>query len=146
MKDWMKTVIVGFIAGALSVVIFHQGGFWLLKQLGLSGGTQWSMRPVPPWAVPLIVSQAFWAGLWGIVGAFLVERLPGYFKSWPGWVLFAALLPTLVNWFVVAPLKGAPLGFGFRAPGVYIVVGVYAFWGFGMWLIVRALRKAFNWP
>jgi hypothetical protein len=146
MPDWMKTVIVGFIAGVISILIFHQGSLWLAGQMGLLKPTLYNMRPVPPWGVPTIVSQCFWGGLWGIAGALIVERLPGYLKGVLGWILFAAIVPTLANWFIVAPLKNSPMGYGFRAPGVYVVLGVYAAWGFGMWLIARIERKLFRWP
>ena len=85
--------------------------------------------------MPTIVSAAFWGGLWGILAAFLVPRLPGALGGVLGWVLFAAIIVTLVNWFVVLPIKGAPMGGGFRMPGLVVVPIVYGFWGFGMWLI-----------
>jgi hypothetical protein len=147
MNDWMKTAIVGFIAGALSVFIFHQAGFFIMKELKFLPTVRlYNMAGVPPWGVPAIISAAFWGGLWGIVGAFLIERLPGQLKGWLGWVLFAAIVVTLVNWFVVAPLKNQPTGYGFRMNGVWVVPVVYAIWGFGMWLLVRVQRRAFGWP
>lgn len=145
MNNWMGTVLVGFIAGALSVLIFHQLGFWLANELGYTRASLYNMRPVPPWGVPTIVSSAFWGGLWGIAAAFLVPRLPGVFGGALGWVLFAGIIVTLVNWFVVLPIKGSPMGGGFRMPGVVVVPLVYAFWGFGMWLIARATRAALGW-
>ena len=45
------------------------------------------------------------------------------------------------NWFVVLPLKGSPVGGGFRMPGVIVAPVVYGIWGLGMWLIYRALQK-----
>ena len=147
MNDWMKTAIVGFIAGALSVLIFHQGAFWIAKELKILPTIRlYNMTGVPPWGVPAIISAAFWGGLWGIAAAFIVERLPGSLKGVLGWVLFAAIVVTLVNWIVVAPLKGQPVGYGFRAPGLYVVPAVYAVWGFGMWLIAKIERKALNCP
>jgi hypothetical protein len=146
MPDWLKTAIVGFIAGAVSILIFHQGSLWVAQAMGLLKPTLYNMKPLPPWGVPTIVSQCFWGGLWGVVAAFAVERFPGYLKGWPGWVLVGAVAATLVNWFVVAPIKGAPIGYGFRVPGLYVVLVVYAVWGFGMWLIARILRQALRWP
>ena len=43
------------------------------------------------------------------------------------------------------PIKGAPMGGGFRLPGLVVVPLVYALWGFGMWLIARLLRAALGW-
>lgn len=145
MKDAMRTVVVGFVAGALSVLVFHQLGFWLSSKLLGTGFTLYNMRPVPPWGVPTILSLAFWGGLWGIAAAFLVPRLPGALSGVLGWMLFAGIVVTLVNWFVVLPIKGLPMGGGFRPPGVFVVPIVYALWGFGMWLIARLARTALNW-
>ena len=46
-----------------------------------------------------------------------------------------------VNWFVVLPIKGAPMGGGWRLPGVVVVPIVYALWGYGMWLFYGLARK-----
>jgi hypothetical protein len=145
MSNWMRTVLIGFIAGALGVLIFHQLGFWLSNEAGYTRAALYSMRPVPPWGVPTIVSSAFWGGLWGIAAAFVVPRLPGALSGVLGWILFAVVIVTLVNWFVVLPLKGAPMGGGFRLPGVVVVPVVYGFWGFGMWLIATLMRSALRW-
>lgn len=145
MNSALRTIIVGFVAGALSVLVFHQLGFWLSNELGYTRATLYNMRGVPPWSVPTIVSSAFWGGLWGIAAAFLVPRLPGALSGVLGWILFAAIVVSLVNWFVVFPIKGQPMGGGFRLPGVVVVPIVYAFWGFGMWLIARLTRTALNW-
>ena len=40
------------------------------------------------------------------------------------------------------PIKGLPIGGGFRMPNVVVVPLVYAFWGFGMWLIFGLVRRA----
>ena len=142
----MRTVVVGFLAGSLSVLIFHQLGFLIANELGLLKASIYSWRPVPPWGVPSIVSSAFWGGLWGIAGACLMPRLPRPFAGAWGWILFAGVIVTLVNWFIVLPIKGAPMGGGFRMPGVVVVPVVYMFWGFGMWLIAGVARRALRWP
>ena len=145
MNACLRTVLVGFVAGALSVLVFHQLGFWIANELGYARAPLYSLRPVPPWGVPAILSLAFWGGLWGMAAAFLVPRLPRPLNGVVGWVFFAAVIVTLVNWFVVLPIKGAPVGAGFRLPGLVVVPLVYALWGFGMWLIARLLRTALGW-
>jgi hypothetical protein len=145
MKTCLRTIVVGFIAGAVSVLIFHQAGFWIANELGYARATLYNLRPLPPWGVPTILSQAFWGGAWGIVIALVVPRLPRPLNGALGWILFAAIIVTLVNWFVVLPLKGLPAGGGFRMPGTIVLPLVYALWGFGMWLIERLLRRAFKW-
>jgi hypothetical protein len=141
----MRTIIAGFIAGFVSVLIFHQLGFLISNELGLTKAQIYSMRPLPPFGVPAILSAAFWGGLWGMVGAYVVPRVPPTVDGPWGWMLFAGVFVTLVNWFVVLPIKGSPIGGGFRMPGVVVVPLVYAFWGFGMWLIIGLVRRALRW-
>lgn len=135
----LRTLACGFIAGAVSFVIFHQGGFWAATQAGILKASTWSMAATKPWQVPQLISYLFWTGLWGALAAFVVPhaKLP----AWLGWTLFGAVVVILANWFIVAPLKGAPLGGGFRMPGVIVAPVVYGIWGLGMWLIYRALHK-----
>jgi hypothetical protein len=135
----MRTAMLGFLAGAIAYLVFHQGGFWLLTQAGFLKANTWSLATVKPLGVPAVINFMFWTGLWGVVGAFLVPRLG--LPTALGWILFAAIVPTLVNWFVVAPIKGAPLGGGFRMPGVVLAPLVYGFWGFGIWLVLRLLEQ-----
>lgn len=135
-----RTLVCGFIAGAIAFLTFHQGGFWAVTQAGVPKASTWSMAATKPWGIPQLVSYLFWTGLWGALAAFVVPRMK--IPAWLGWTLFAAIVVTAANWFVVAPLKGAPLGGGFRMPGVVMAPLVYGFWGLGMWLIYSALQKA----
>ncbi len=141
----MRTAITGFVAGFVSVLVFHQLGFYIANELGLLKAPLYSLRSVPPLGVPAILSSAFWGGLWGVAGAYLVPRLSPAIEGPMGWMLFAGVVVTLVNWFVVLPIKGAPIGGGFRMPGVVVVPLVYAFWGFGMWVIAGLTRRALRW-
>jgi hypothetical protein len=124
------------------VLVFHQLGFYVSNQLGFTRAVIYNGAPLPPYGVPAIVSAAFWGGLWGIAAAFFVPRLPAGLNGVVGWILFAAVIVTLVNWFVVLPIKGSPVGGGFRMPGVVVVPIVYGFWGLGMWLIYSLVRRA----
>jgi hypothetical protein len=139
--NFWRMAVAGFIAGALSVLVFHQLGFHFAAELGYGRSNLYSTRPVPPWGVPTIVSQAFWGGLWGILGAFIVTRLPGLLGGVLGWILFSITLVLAVNWFVVLPIKGAPIGGGWRLPNVVVVPIVYALWGFGMGVFYSIARK-----
>jgi hypothetical protein len=140
----MRTIVIGFIAGFVGVLVFHQLGFYVSNEVGLTRANIYNMAPVAPLGVPAILSAAFWAGLWGIVAAFAVPRLPTPLNGALGWILFAGIVVTLANWFIVLPIKGAPVGGGFRMPGVIVAPLVYAFWGFGMWLIATGLRRVWK--
>lgn len=141
MAKFWRMAVAGFVAGVLSVLMFHQWGFYAAAELGFGRPSLYSMRPVPPWGIPTIASQAFWGGLWGALGALVVARLPGILNGALGWILFAITLVLAVNWFVVLPIKGAPIGGGWRLPGVAVVPIVYALWGFGMWLFYGLVRR-----
>jgi len=110
-------LLLGFAAGFLATITFHQIGIWALHATGITPALPWQTGPVPPFNVPRIVSLAFWGGVWGIVFV-LVERWLARFPGgyWVGAVLFGAVVPTLVFWFVVLPLRGAPVGGGGGRP------------------------------
>jgi hypothetical protein len=97
-------------------------------------------------------------GVWGIVSV-LAERviarsLGGY---WIGAIIFGAIFPTAASWFIVAPLKGLPLGYGFHFPGLLVGPIVNGLWGLGtavfLWLmgdgaggILAKLLPTRSWP
>ena len=58
-----------------------------------------------------------------------VARSPGGY--WVGAIVFGAVFPTVFSWLVAAPLKGLPLGYGFRFPGLLIGPIVNGLWGLG---------------
>jgi hypothetical protein len=130
-------LVGAFIAGFLGVVIFHQGMLALLHGIGLTTAVPWQTDPTAPFGVPKIWSIAFWGGLWGIVFAFLEPHLPrggGYFL---GALLFGAIFPTLVAWFVVAPMKGLPIAGGWQASSIATALLVNGAWGLGTALLLR---------
>jgi hypothetical protein len=122
----------GFVAGFVATLLFHQSGVALLHRVGLFGGPAFNMQPVPPFSVPAVIQLAFWGGVWGIVFVLVegaIARAPGGY--WLGAVLFGAVVPTLVLWLVVLPLKGLPVGDGFRFPAALIVPIANGLWGLG---------------
>jgi hypothetical protein len=136
-----KVILVGFICGALAVVVFHQGTLYVLYHQFplikmLTGAADafrpanagFSFRPVPPLGVPQILSLAFWGGVWGILLAALIRwgRMPDLLT---GFVL-GAVVCTLVAFTLVAQLRGAPMWAG----GNTIV-----------WIRAMLLNGAFGW-
>ncbi|MFI5001579.1 MAG: hypothetical protein ACHQK9_17005 [Reyranellales bacterium] len=59
----MKTIVIAFVAGFASVLVFHQLGLWIANELHYARVPLYNMRPVPPFGVPTILSLAFWGGL-----------------------------------------------------------------------------------
>ena len=125
-----RWLMVGFVAGALSVVLFHQGAAALLHALELTPRAPYSMAATQPFGVPQLWSIAFWGGVWGVLLAAALVRLRGGALIAAA-VVFGAVLPTLVAWFVVAPLKGQPVAAGFVPAAMLIGPLVNAAWGLG---------------
>src|SRR5688500_9256059 len=103
-----RWLIVGFLAGAAAVLLFHQGAAALLHALDFTPRAPYSFQPTQPFGVPQLWSIAFWGGVWGVIVAAALARLDGA-RLVVGATIFGAVLPTLVAWFVVAPLKGQPI-------------------------------------
>ncbi len=100
-----RRAVLGFVAGALGVLVFHQGLIWVLHVAGVLPNPPWSFQPTEPLHVPQVFSLAFWGGLWGIALVFFLEMLHSIQRLWAGF-LFGGILPPLAGMLIVAPLKG----------------------------------------
>src|SRR4051794_21027994 len=131
---------MGFVAGFLATLVFHQLTAAALAVAGLSPSWPYQMRPVPPLGVPQVLSLAFWGGLWGILYPFLLPRLPGGLPRWLWAIIVGAVGPSLVAWFVVAPLKGLPPMAGGNPLGIARGLVVNGMWGLGTFVFLRAFE------
>src|SRR5919108_5923856 len=134
-------LLLGFVAGALSVPVFHQGMLALLHAAGVSPRGPFPMQPTWPFGMPQVVSLAFWGGVWGMLLVTTDRRLPRGGSSILIAALFGAIAPTLVAWFVVAPLKGQPLAAGGAPRPMLTALVVNAAWGAGTALLLLAARR-----
>ncbi len=125
-----RWLLTGFVAGALAVLIFHQGALAMLHALGMTPATAYSMKATAPWGIPQVWSIAFWGGAWGVILALALRRLDGPALIVAA-IVFGAIAPTLVAWFVVAPLKGAPMAAGWKPAAMAIGPIINAAWGLG---------------
>ena len=125
-----RWLFLGFICGAVAVLVFHQGAWALLHALGIMPRPAYPMAPTAPLGIPQLWSLAFWGGVWGVLLAAALRRLRGA-KLIVAATIFGAILPTLVAWFVVAPLKGQPVAAGFAPMAMMIGPIVNAAWGLG---------------
>jgi hypothetical protein len=125
-----RWVIVGFLAGAVSVLVFHQGAAALLHAFEITPRAPFSMQPTSPWGVPQLWSIAFWGGIWGAILAATLARLEGA-RLIVASLVFGVVFPTLVAWFIVAPLKGQPMAAGFVPLSMLIGPIVNGAWGLG---------------
>jgi hypothetical protein len=97
-------ILWGFVAGALAVAVFHQ--LTIVTLNGMNFGSGWRMAPgIPPFAVPPILNQMFWGGLWGIVFAWISPSLPRGIGYLVAGFLFGAIILVLSGWFLVPFIK-----------------------------------------
>lgn len=125
-----RWLVVGFISGALSVLIFHQGAAALLHALALMPRAPYPMNATAPFGIPALWSIAFWGGVWGVLLAAALARVHGAALIVAA-AIFGAVLPTLVAWFVVAPLKDQPVAAGLVPASMMIGPIVNGAWGLG---------------
>ena len=137
---------LGFIAGAIAVLTFHQGMIAALHALapGFVPFVPYRTMPVPPFGVPSIVSNCFWGGLWGTAFGLLMPRF-----TWPMWLcgLLLGCIAVLAGWFIVAPIKGLPIAGGWVPASMLRSLLINGFFGIGVGVILpllmpRALVRA----
>ncbi len=122
-------IILGFVAGALGVLVFQFGLGAILYATGLSPNAPYPMAPVPPFGVPQSLSAAFWGGLWGIVLMLVLRNVPSGASYWLTAILFGGIVVSAVLLFIVFPLKGRPIAAG---------------WNMSTWLMIFCLHAAFG--
>jgi hypothetical protein len=117
MPQPVRLSILGFLGGALAVLIFHQSLWYLLNLIGLIPPERpaWPFDPIPPFGVPSVISKA-------------------------GWITVAAIALPLVAFFVVPPIKGEPVPELW--PRFLVSMMVNGTWGFGTALFMRLVSAA----
>ncbi len=130
----------GFVGGFVATLVFHQGMLTILTTLNVVGWSIFPTASTAPFGVPAIWSLAFWGGLWGIVLILFLGAVPRTMPDWLTGMLFGAIVPTLVAWFVVLPLKGAPVGGGWQVNAVLTALLINGAWGWGTVLFARSVR------
>jgi hypothetical protein len=130
---------LAFLAGFVAVLIFHQGMLGLLHVLGATPRTPFNFELTAPFGVPVVVSAAFWGGIWAIALSFALRRLSGP-SYWIAALVFGALALTAVALFVVEPLKGEPL----LSQPSHAMIGllVNGAWGIGTAILLRLFRSS----
>ncbi|MHC5764057.1 MAG: hypothetical protein ACYTXI_00245 [Nostoc sp.] len=137
---------LGFIAGFVSVLLFHQGVLALLHAVNFTPRAPYSTASTQPLGIPQIWSNAFWGGIWGLIWVVIAPRFRHNKNYWLGALAFGAIAPTLVAWFVVAPLKGQPIAGGWKLVGIVTGLLVNGAWGAGTAGLLRLFsrRQLFN--
>jgi hypothetical protein len=137
----LRSLLLGFAAGFVAVLVFHQGTAFLLYHVGndipalvsVFGKTSapFAMAPTRPLGVPVVLSQAFWGGVWGMVLTLILMtmRPPAILFS----TVFGALALTAVAVTLVPYLKGLPTWGGAIPWRGLLYNGA---WGFGVALML----------
>jgi hypothetical protein len=121
-----RGIAVGWIAGAVSALTFHAFAWWVFYLIG--------MQAIPPYpmagnmiGVPIVISLAFWAGVWGIVMVLVAPRI-----AQPFWMvcLIVSVAASLVQIFVVPTLRGGTINWSVIAWLRAIVIN--GVWGIGV--------------
>lgn len=92
--------------------------------------------------MPQFISLAFWGGVWLTVFAAAATRLPATMRAGIGLCiagfLFGAFVISPFNWFVLAPLRGQPLGNGFILANMLRGMFFNGVFGLGgaLWMLV----------
>ena len=137
-----KTILLGFIAGALSVAIFHQLTIATLN--GFNFGGVWRMAPgVAPLGIPPIFNQMFWGGMWGIVFAAITPMLPRGIGYLVCGFLFGAIVLALAGWYLVPFIKSlfgqTGLRYGPNPAGWWRGPLINGMWGLGTAILLTFL-------
>lgn len=136
-----RRIIMGFVAGAIAVVVAHQTMILVLHLLGFLPNFPWSLRP-NAWGVPQLLNQMFWGGVWGMVFG-LVAPFLGGLKTWAlGLVMGMGGNAILGNW-ILLPLvfnRGTFMA-GYAPQRMIIGLLIGGAFGLGWAYIFRALYK-----
>ena len=104
----VKRLLIGFAAGFLATLIFHQGLAFLMHQMGALPGPPYNMAARPPFGVPSVLSISFWGGVWGVLLALLLASRPNW-PAIPTAIVFGAVALTIVALTVVPLIRGTPI-------------------------------------
>jgi hypothetical protein len=140
----LKSLALGFAAGAIAVVTVHEFINFILLQAGIFPRVPWSMNPSAVTGVPQIVSDMFWGGVWGILFVVLYNLIPGGGPTVKG-LIFGIVGPAIIGVFILVPLITGrfPLFFGFDPKLIGSVLLILAGFGAAMgWLYGFMAQRA----
>jgi hypothetical protein len=128
---------LGFSAGAIAALVFHQGLAELFDIFGVGRMAAFRIAPTWPFGIPAVVSLSFWGAMYGVVLALLMPRLRR-----PLWQAGMALgvVAALVTLFIVLPLKGMPMAHGGALWPIARTVILTLSWGLGTSLLLPLLQ------
>jgi hypothetical protein len=136
MKASSTRVFLGCVAGALSVLVFHQTTLQMFFWLGWAPLAAFRTAQVPPFHAPLVASITFWGAIYGGLFGLALPWARG-----PLWLngMVAGLCAMTLSWFVFLPLMGHPAAFGWQVSPILRSLIAYQMWGLGLSLVLPLL-------
>jgi hypothetical protein len=138
-----RNALLGFVAGALAVLVFHQGMVLILHLMKQVPNFPWNMStfrggPIP---IPVIVNQMFWGGLWGIGFAVLGGLIPIAHNILRG-VVYGLLSSFLLGNGILVPFfKKTPYFWNFDPTRMLISALIAGAFGAGIAVFYRLLTR-----
>ena len=128
---------LGFSAGAIAALVFHQGLAEIFDIVGIGKMVAFRVTPTWPFGIPSLVSLSFWGAMYGVVLALIAP----YWRR-PLWQagIGLGLIAGLVALSVVFPLKGYPIAHGGAVWPILRTFILTASWGLGTSLLLPLLR------
>ena len=105
----VQKMVIGFVAGFLAVLFFHQPVLYVLTALGLAKATTYAMQATAPFGVPQVLSYSFWGGIWGILFALIESRIPRGVRYWFYAFLFGQSSRRWLRGLSLRPSRANPL-------------------------------------
>jgi ABC-type enterochelin transport system permease subunit len=130
-------IFLGSVAGAISVLIFHQTILQVFFWVGLAPQAAFRVAHVPPFNMPMVVSITFWGAVYGGLFGLVAPRLKG--RLWLNGMALG-MCAMLIAWFVFLPLKSQPMAWGWEAWPMARSLIAYLLWGAGVGLILPLLH------
>ncbi len=133
---------LGFIAGFLATLVFHQLMVAILWGLDVAPFAPFPMNATAPLGVPAVLSLAFWGGVWGVIYIAVDRHFPRGAGYWVAAFGFGAVLPSLVAILVVIPLKGGSPAASLSSTLLLTAVLVNGAWGVGTGVFAGLQQRA----
>jgi ABC-type uncharacterized transport system permease subunit len=136
MKAPSTRVFLGCVAGALSVLIFHQTTLQVFFWLGWAPLAAFRIAQVAPFNAPMVASITFWGAVYGGLFGLALPwvKAPLWLKA-----MLAGLCAMTLAWFVFLPLMGHPMAFGWQPWPMLRSFVAYQMWGLGLRLLLPLL-------
>src|ERR1700730_18389408 len=126
-----------FAAGIISALAFEMAAWSIMYALGMTANAPFSYNPTKRFGVSQILSFTFLGVVWGLVCGWVERWFPEGPMYYAAAFLFGAIAPVLVLWFIVFPLKGAPVAAGWDVTRMIMQVIFHGCFGLGVGVLLR---------